>query len=191
VQQEYPEACLCIELRNRPACRRGQQVLKPILFQLAVRSAYGSALHSLPKARIRLWNYSYSAYLIRLEVSPPERRERWISHVLLVQEPRLFSERDRRITKKHPSFECFSPVDTFENTPRVMTYVRRGVGLRATQERLLPQEDEAANDLLFLTVRTSTNQVLTTTTIAPLVCKIQLYLVQHSSTMIFYLGRLE
>lgn len=82
--------------------------------------------------------------------------------VLMVQEPRLFSELNRRITKKHPSFECFSPVDTFENTPRVMTYVRRGVGLRATQERLLPQEDEAANDLLFLTIRTSTNQSLMT-----------------------------
>ena len=80
--------------------------------------------------------------------------------VLLVQEPRIFSELDRRITKKHPSFECFSPVDTFEHTPRVMTYVRKGVGLCATQERLLPQEDEAANDLLFLSIKTSTNQKL-------------------------------
>ena len=80
--------------------------------------------------------------------------------ILLVQEPRILSKLNRRITKKHPSFECFSPVNTFENTPRVMTYVRRGVGLRATQKRLLPQEDEAANDLLFLAIQTSTNQPL-------------------------------
>lgn len=80
--------------------------------------------------------------------------------VLMVQEPRLYSELDRRITKKHPSYECFSPVDSFEETPRVMTYVRKGVGLRATQERLLPQNDEAANDLLFLSIQTSTNRSL-------------------------------
>jgi hypothetical protein len=80
--------------------------------------------------------------------------------VLLVQEPRIFSDLDRRITKTHPSFECFSPVDTFDHTPRVMTYVRKGVGLRATQIRPLSQNDEIANDLLFLTIQTPTNQPL-------------------------------
>ncbi|KAH6691832.1 hypothetical protein BKA61DRAFT_499943, partial [Leptodontidium sp. MPI-SDFR-AT-0119] len=72
--------------------------------------------------------------------------------ILLVQEPRIFSELNKRIIKKYPSFKYFSPVNTFENTPRVMTYVRRGVGLRITQKHLLPQEDEVTNDLLFLVI---------------------------------------
>ncbi len=31
--------------------------------------------------------------------------------LLLVQEPYIFHERHRRITKRHPLYECFSPID--------------------------------------------------------------------------------
>ena len=72
--------------------------------------------------------------------------------VLLVQEPYIFHERDRRITKRHPSFECFTPTDNWTSRPRVLTYLRKGVGLQAEQVRPLPSNSEACRDLLFLTV---------------------------------------
>lgn len=49
--------------------------------------------------------------------------------LLLVQEPYIFYERDRRITKRHPSFECFTLTDNWTSRPQVLTYLRKGVGL--------------------------------------------------------------
>jgi endonuclease/exonuclease/phosphatase (EEP) superfamily protein YafD len=71
---------------------------------------------------------------------------------LLIQEPYIFRDRKPRITKRHPAYECFSPSDDWSLRPRVLTYLRKGVGLQAEQARPLPTGSEANRDLLFLNV---------------------------------------
>lgn len=81
--------------------------------------------------------------------------------ILLIQEPYINKAYARRLTKKHPSYECFSPVDSWEHHPRVLTYARKGVGLRTSQTYLLPHGHPAANDLLSLTIQTTSDNSLT------------------------------
>jgi ribonuclease HI len=71
--------------------------------------------------------------------------------LLLVQEPYIYKDYPRRITKRHPSFECFTPIDDWTSRqPRVLTYVRKGAGLQATQIRPLIPDSPALPDTLFL-----------------------------------------
>ena len=65
--------------------------------------------------------------------------------VILIQEPYIFTNRTRRISKAHPLYESFSPLDDWTTRPRVLTYVRKGSGLSATQLRPLH-----SRDLIFL-----------------------------------------
>lgn len=68
--------------------------------------------------------------------------------IILIQEPYIFIERTRKITKFHPMYEAFSPSDDWETRPRVMSYARKGVGLNTTQLRPC-----SSGDLLLLQVR--------------------------------------
>jgi hypothetical protein len=71
--------------------------------------------------------------------------------VLLVQEPYVYKDLSRRITKRHPAYECFTPLDDWTSgRPRVLTYVRKRAGLRTTQVRPLTSDSTALPDLLFL-----------------------------------------
>ncbi|KIM92476.1 hypothetical protein OIDMADRAFT_139595 [Oidiodendron maius Zn] len=71
--------------------------------------------------------------------------------LLLVQEPYIYKDLPRRITKRHPSFECFTPIDDWTSRqPRVLTYVRKGAGLQASQTRPLTPDSPALPDALFL-----------------------------------------
>ena len=69
--------------------------------------------------------------------------------VILIQEPYIFRERQRRITKRHPAYECFTSVDDWSIRPRVLTYLKKGNELNAEQARPLRQDDPAQRDLLF------------------------------------------
>jgi hypothetical protein len=71
---------------------------------------------------------------------------------LLVQELYIYHDRERRITKRYPSYECFTPTDDWSSRPRVLTYLRKGVGLQVEQARPLPLNNIATRDLLFLAV---------------------------------------
>ena len=58
--------------------------------------------------------------------------------IVLLQEPWTEAKQGRCLTKTHPAYDTFSPVDSWTNTstrPRVMTYVRRRPGLTADQQR--------------------------------------------------------
>ncbi|KZL86309.1 endonuclease reverse, partial [Colletotrichum incanum] len=78
--------------------------------------------------------------------------------ILLLQEPSIRSE-ERRLTRYHPGFEIFTPVDNWtEDRPRVLTYLRRGIGLRGVQTRPLL---DPSTDLLFLQLLSGTRVVLT------------------------------
>jgi hypothetical protein len=49
--------------------------------------------------------------------------------IILIQEPYIFSDRTRKISKAHPMYESFTPLDDWTTRPRVMSYVRKGARL--------------------------------------------------------------
>jgi ribonuclease HI/endonuclease/exonuclease/phosphatase (EEP) superfamily protein YafD len=69
--------------------------------------------------------------------------------ILLIQEPYIFTDRTRRISKSHPMYESFAPLDDWATRPRVISYIRKGSGLRSTQLR-----PYISRDLLFLQIQT-------------------------------------
>ena len=57
-------------------------------------------------------------------------------------------------------YETFTPLDTWTTRPRVMTYTRKGTGLKTTQLRPC-----SSRDLLFLQIQRSNGPTLTITNI--------------------------
>jgi hypothetical protein len=74
--------------------------------------------------------------------------------LVLLQEPWTQAKDDRCLTKTHPAYDTYSPVDNWDGSstrPRVMTYLRRDPALRADQLRPRP-----SRDLLWLHVNNTT-----------------------------------
>ena len=91
---------------------------------------------------------SSSAHQIALQTA-------FTSHIdiLLVQEPYISRNTDRRITCKHPSFECFTPVDNWTIRPRVLTYTRKDTNFTFAQDCPNSTSEQGKEDVLFLTVK--------------------------------------
>ena len=53
--------------------------------------------------------------------------------IILIQEPWIHRNRQRRLTKKHLAYEYFSPIDNWETRSRTLTYIRSKANLRPTQ----------------------------------------------------------
>ncbi|KGQ00639.1 hypothetical protein PAAG_12704 [Paracoccidioides lutzii Pb01] len=45
--------------------------------------------------------------------------------ILLIQEPWIHRNLSQRISKKHPAFNCFAPIEKWDRKPRVLTYVHK------------------------------------------------------------------
>lgn len=76
--------------------------------------------------------------------------------VILIQEPYIFKDRTRRITKRHPSYIIFSPInDWTDNRPRVMSYIRKGACLHSEQGHTAQ-----SSDLLLLKLTTLSGKTL-------------------------------
>jgi hypothetical protein len=69
-------------------------------------------------------------------------------NIILIQEPYIFTDRSRKITKAHLMYESFTPLDDWTTRPRVMSYVRKGSGLQADQLRPV-----VTRDLIFLQIQ--------------------------------------
>ncbi len=54
-------------------------------------------------------------------------------HVVLLQEPWTRATPGRRLTKTHPGYKTYIPIDNWSERPRVMTYIRRDAGYRVLQ----------------------------------------------------------
>src|SRR5271165_4063879 len=65
--------------------------------------------------------------------------------IVLIQELYIFSDCTRKISKAHPMYKSFTPLDDWTTRPRVMSYVRKGAGLHADQLRPITTQD-----LIFL-----------------------------------------
>jgi hypothetical protein len=76
--------------------------------------------------------------------------------IILIQEPYIFTDLQRRITKSHPSYESFTPVDNWVHRPRAISYVRKGAGLYTTQLRPC-----YSRDLVFLQIQARNTLPLT------------------------------
>lgn len=87
--------------------------------------------------------------------------------ILLIQEPYIFSDYSRRITKRHPSYECFTPTDNWADhgRPRVLTYIRKDSGIRASQLRPPLNNPLVQPDILFLCITSPCSQSLLVTNI--------------------------
>jgi hypothetical protein len=69
--------------------------------------------------------------------------------LILVQEPWIHSNLDRRIPKKHPAYSCFTPTEKWDKRPRVLTYVRKHPQIRAY---IVSEPWTANRDILLLCV---------------------------------------
>jgi exonuclease III len=67
--------------------------------------------------------------------------------IVLIQEPWIHQDKLHRISKKHPAYHCFSPVEDWTNKPRVLTYVRKDPQLHTTQ---LQDNSEPSRDVLMV-----------------------------------------
>lgn len=76
--------------------------------------------------------------------------------VIFIQEPYIFSDRTRRITKRHPAYETFIPQDDWTARPRAITYVRKGSGLRIAQLRPF-----TTRDIVYLQLQTRNSLLVT------------------------------
>src|SRR5437667_5925155 len=56
--------------------------------------------------------------------------------ILLIQEPWINKNQNRRITKKHPAYQSFTPTQDWSSRPQVISYIRKATPLRPTQETL-------------------------------------------------------
>ena len=55
--------------------------------------------------------------------------------ILLIQEPWIGADLDRRLSKKHGSYQAYAPEDEWKERPRVVTYVRRQNSLWSVEKR--------------------------------------------------------
>lgn len=52
-------------------------------------------------------------------------------HAVLIQEPWIFTDRSRRLSKHHPSFHQLAPIEDWTERPRTLTYILKHPHLRA------------------------------------------------------------
>lgn len=77
-------------------------------------------------------------------------------HAILIQEPWVLPDRSRRLSKKHPAFSQFSPVEDWTDRPRALTYIQRSPYLSAHQVPLGPP----CQDLLAVQLSTPKQALL-------------------------------
>ena len=67
--------------------------------------------------------------------------------ILLVQEPQIYSDITRRLSKKYPAYTCFFLTEDWNNRPYVLTYIRKTPFLRAYT---LLESQGTSRDLLLV-----------------------------------------
>ena len=69
---------------------------------------------------------------------------------VLIQEPWIFSDHSRRLSKHHPAYSQFSPIEDWACRPRVLTYILKHPLLSAVQVPFGPP----IQDLLAVSIST-------------------------------------
>ncbi|KAI1005055.1 hypothetical protein K3495_g3164 [Podosphaera aphanis] len=76
---------------------------------------------------------------------------------LLIQEPYICKNTERKITCRHPYYECYAPVDDWSTRPRVLSYSRKNNNPTHYQECSDIAIEQGLSDILFLSVRAPNN----------------------------------
>ncbi len=76
--------------------------------------------------------------------------------ILLIQEPWIAADLERRLSKRHKSYQAYARGEEWKERPRVIKYVRRQTSLRSVEKRqdILKITDEMP-DILVLEVQPS------------------------------------
>ncbi len=76
--------------------------------------------------------------------------------ILLIQEAKIAADLERRLSKRHKSYQAYAPGKGWKERPRVIIYVRRQTSLRSVEKRqdILKITDEMP-DILVLEVQPS------------------------------------
>src|SRR5438045_3943837 len=69
-------------------------------------------------------------------------------NIILIQEPYIFTDCAWKISKAHPMYKSFTPLDNWTTCLRVMSYVHKGSGLQADQ-----LQPVMTRDLIFLQIQ--------------------------------------
>ena len=79
--------------------------------------------------------------------------------VLLIQEPWIGANLEKRLSKRHRSYQAYAPGEEWKERPKVITYVRRQTSLRSVEKRqdILKITDEMP-DILVLEVQPSVDE---------------------------------
>ena len=73
--------------------------------------------------------------------------------VIMIQEPWIGCELDRKMCKKHREYQAYAPEDEWEERPRVVTYVRKGILVQCTEKRQDLLETNGSQDMLLLEIQ--------------------------------------
>ncbi|APA05858.1 hypothetical protein sscle_01g006280 [Sclerotinia sclerotiorum 1980 UF-70] len=76
--------------------------------------------------------------------------------IITIQEPYIYKDTSRKITKTHPSYEIFTPLDDWKENPRVLTYIRKEIGIQINQIRPI-----ISRDLIFIQLISTNNTIFT------------------------------
>ncbi|EDN91513.1 hypothetical protein SS1G_00916 [Sclerotinia sclerotiorum 1980 UF-70] len=71
-------------------------------------------------------------------------------------EPYIYKDTSRKITKTHPFYEIFTPLDDWKENPRVLTYIRKEIGIQINQIRPI-----ISRDLIFIQLISTNNTIFT------------------------------
>ncbi|ODM23017.1 hypothetical protein SI65_00606 [Aspergillus cristatus] len=77
-------------------------------------------------------------------------------HVILIQEPWISTFHARRLSKHHPAFKLFTPIEDWTHKPRTLTYIRKHPQLKAEPVPYGPQPNR---DLTAVQVGSGDQQV--------------------------------
>ena len=77
-------------------------------------------------------------------------------HIVLIQEPWISTFRARRLSKHHPAFKLFTPIEDWTHKPRTLTYTRKHPQLKA---ELVPYGPQPSRDLTAVQVGSGDQQV--------------------------------
>ena len=77
-------------------------------------------------------------------------------HVVLIQEPWVFSDRSRRLSKHHPSFHQFALIEDWSTRPQTLTYILKHPHLKAEPFPL----DTVTRDITAIRISTSKKAAL-------------------------------
>ena len=72
--------------------------------------------------------------------------------VIMIQEPWIGRELDRKMCKKHREYQAYAPKNEWKERPRVVTYIQIKILVQCTKNRQDLLETDGSQDMLLLEI---------------------------------------